>query len=105
MKWAGSCACPSTSIPRHRPLAELGMDSLMAVELRMAVEQRFGLTLPVLALSDGVTLTALAGRMARTRSGTGTGREDEVKAMAERIGRYEHVEATVQPVAELAEQA
>lgn len=49
----------------NRPLTELGMDSLMAVELRLAVEQRFGVTVPLLALSEGATLSAMAGRIVR----------------------------------------
>ena len=49
-----------------RPLAELGMDSLMAVELRLAMEQRFGVTLPVLALSEGTTLASMARRVVGT---------------------------------------
>ena len=52
-------------IEAGRPLAELGMDSLMAVELRLAVEQRFGITVPLLALSEGATLSAMAGRIVR----------------------------------------
>jgi hypothetical protein len=81
------------------------MDSLMAVELRMAVEQRFGLTIPVMALSDGVTLTALAGRMARASNGVGAGQEDELQVMAERISRYEEVQTgAAQPMAEPAVQ-
>jgi hypothetical protein len=41
------------------------MDSLMAVELRLAVEKGFGVTVPVLSLSEGATVSALAARMTR----------------------------------------
>jgi phthiocerol/phenolphthiocerol synthesis type-I polyketide synthase C len=47
------------------PLAELGMDSLMAVELRLAVERRCGLSLPLLSLANGVTPATLAARLVR----------------------------------------
>ena len=73
----------------QRPLAELGMDSLMAVELRLAVEQRFGISIPLLALSEGATLTAMAGRIVRTLGGEGETQADEKAQMAERIARYE----------------
>ncbi len=72
----------------QRALAELGMDSLMAVELRLAVEQRFGISIPLLALSEGATLTAMAGRIARGLGST-EAPEDERAQMAERLARHE----------------
>jgi hypothetical protein len=39
----------------------MGLDSLMGVELVVAVESRFGTRLPVMALSDSPTLEKLAG--------------------------------------------
>jgi hypothetical protein len=45
---------------------------------------------PVLALSDGATLTALAGRMARSvGSGAAAEEPSEVQRMTERLGRFE----------------
>jgi acyl transferase domain-containing protein/NADPH:quinone reductase-like Zn-dependent oxidoreductase/acyl carrier protein len=76
----------------QRPLAELGMDSLMAVELRLAVEQRFGISIPLLALSEGATLTAMAGRIVRSLgSAEGEAAAGEHTQMAERLARYEGV--------------
>jgi len=73
----------------QRPLAELGMDSLMAVELRLAVEQRFGISIPLLALSEGATLTAMAGRIVRSLGSEGESEADEKTQMTERLARYE----------------
>ena len=76
-------------IEPQRPLAELGMDSLMAVELRLAVEQRFGISIPLLALSEGATLTAMASRIVRSLGGEGEVQADQKTQMAERIARHE----------------
>ena len=78
----------ASRIEAGRPLVELGMDSLMAVELRLAVEQRFGLSLPVLALSEGATLHALAGRVIKML-GSSPAPVDAVAEMAERLARFE----------------
>jgi phthiocerol/phenolphthiocerol synthesis type-I polyketide synthase C len=43
-----------------RPMQEMGFDSLMGVELVVAVENRFGVRLPVLALSNSPTVAKLA---------------------------------------------
>lgn len=50
-------------IDRHRPLSELGMDSLTALELRMMVEQKFGFELPVMMIGEGANLTKVAERI------------------------------------------
>jgi NAD(P)-dependent dehydrogenase (short-subunit alcohol dehydrogenase family)/acyl carrier protein len=41
-------------------MQQMGLDSLMGVELVVAVESRFGARLPVMALSDGPTVAKLA---------------------------------------------
>jgi phthiocerol/phenolphthiocerol synthesis type-I polyketide synthase C len=42
-------------------MQQMGLDSLMGVELVVAVENRFGTRLPVMALSDSPTVAKLAG--------------------------------------------
>lgn len=49
-------------IDPDRPLTELGFDSLLAVELKLAFEEKFGATLNTLSLSEGVTLREIARR-------------------------------------------
>ncbi|MGF1659164.1 MAG: SDR family NAD(P)-dependent oxidoreductase [Rubrimonas sp.] len=53
-----------------RPMAELGFDSLMAVELKLSAEEKYGVSLPVLSLSDGATLAAIAARTLADLRGT-----------------------------------
>ncbi|WP_341675851.1 type I polyketide synthase [Niveibacterium sp. SC-1] len=50
-------------IAADRPIQELGLDSLMGVELVTALDQRFGVRLPVLALSESPTVHRLATRL------------------------------------------
>lgn len=40
------------AIDANRPLSEIGMDSLMALELRLGVEKRIGIELPLMSLGD-----------------------------------------------------
>ena len=60
---------PADRVDPARPLAEIGMDSLMAVELRLGMEARFGMSLPLFALSDTTTPLSLAGVLARSVRG------------------------------------
>ena len=46
-----------------RPLDELGMDSLMSLELRMSIEKRFGIELPIVVISSGIKVNDLAARL------------------------------------------
>jgi len=50
-------------IDPKKSLYELGLDSLMAVELITAVDQRFGINLPVMAISEGPTIARIADRL------------------------------------------
>jgi len=56
---------PPEEVDVARPMSELGFDSLMAVELKLSAEEKYGVTLPILSLADGATLHGLALRVAR----------------------------------------
>ena len=51
-------------------LHDLGMDSLMAVELAMGLEQRFGVQLPAMLLTESPSIEVVAARIAGKLSGT-----------------------------------
>jgi phthiocerol/phenolphthiocerol synthesis type-I polyketide synthase C len=69
----------------HRSVAELGMDSLMAVELRLALEGRFGVNLPMLSLSQQTSLAMIAANLARGLATTA----DTTPEIATAAQRYE----------------
>ena len=48
---------------RERPLRELGLDSVMAVEFRNAIESRFRVPIPVQSILSGPSLEQLAERI------------------------------------------
>ena len=50
-------------IDDSRSLYDMGLDSLMGVELGLAIESRFGVKLPVLALSESPTIAKLAEKL------------------------------------------
>ncbi|MFD1694595.1 type I polyketide synthase [Roseibium aestuarii] len=51
-------------IDPHKPLSDIGMDSLMALELRMSAERQMGIDIPLMSLANGATLNDLSGRIA-----------------------------------------
>ena len=54
---------PPDEVEMTRPLDELGLDSMMSLDLRMSIEKRFGIELPVMAISTGVSVNELAVRL------------------------------------------
>jgi acyl carrier protein len=52
-----------SSVRADRELSDLGVDSLMAVEMRTALEARLGVDLPMLSLADRPTLNEVAARV------------------------------------------
>ncbi len=82
-----------------RPLEQLGLDSLMGVELVTALEGRTGMSIPAMALSEAATPSALVDqlleRLTEARDEAGADRApDELAALAERHGVAELAPAT-----------
>ena len=57
---AAETRLPPAELDMHRPLAELGLDSVMATVVRHHLEQRFGLGLPATLLWEHPTASAIA---------------------------------------------
>ncbi|MBR2819936.1 MAG: SDR family NAD(P)-dependent oxidoreductase [Reyranella sp.] len=62
---------PPKEIDRHRALAEIGMDSLMMLELRTTVEESLQVDLPIMSLANGITPVDVARRIATLVVGDG----------------------------------
>ncbi|NPD68779.1 SDR family NAD(P)-dependent oxidoreductase [Lichenicola cladoniae] len=67
---------PPEEIEMARPLDELGLDSMMSLDLRMSIEKRFGIELPVVAITAGISVNDLAARLI-TSLRTGPQTEDD----------------------------
>ncbi|MGB0749172.1 MAG: acyl carrier protein, partial [Magnetospiraceae bacterium] len=48
----------------EQPVSEMGMDSLMALELRMSIEERFAIQFPMMALTGGASINKLVDKVA-----------------------------------------
>jgi hypothetical protein len=51
-------------VDADQPVARLGLDSLGGLELRMALERRLGVAVPLAAVTEDLTLGMLARRIA-----------------------------------------
>jgi NADPH:quinone reductase-like Zn-dependent oxidoreductase/acyl carrier protein/SAM-dependent methyltransferase len=60
---AGIVGMAPTKLTADRSLLDLGMDSLMLVELRLDLEKQFGVVIPTLELMDTGTVARLAQRI------------------------------------------
>jgi NADPH:quinone reductase-like Zn-dependent oxidoreductase/acyl carrier protein len=58
----------ASEVERHVPFSELGMDSLMVVELRNRLQAELDLPLPAMIAFDFPTIESLADHLARLRS-------------------------------------
>lgn len=63
---------PPKEVDRHRPLAEIGMDSLMMLELRTTVEASLQIELPMMSLASGITPADVARRIMPLMTGEAT---------------------------------
>lgn len=51
---------PDGSVPLDKPLADIGLDSLVAIEVRNWIRQQVGLTLTTITINQSPSLTHLA---------------------------------------------
>jgi phthiocerol/phenolphthiocerol synthesis type-I polyketide synthase C len=82
---------PPERLDPRQPLRDLGMDSLMGVELLTAVEEQFGVNLQVMAMSEGPSIEALVERIARSLRAGDEGDGDDPRA--ELQAHVDHVAA------------
>jgi acyl carrier protein len=90
-------------VDRHRPLAEIGMDSLMMLELRSTVESNLQVDLPMMSLAGGITPSDIARKVAALLLGASQPEKVSGRLMAlsgshlgtevERVDREEHLAA------------
>jgi acyl transferase domain-containing protein/NADPH:quinone reductase-like Zn-dependent oxidoreductase/acyl carrier protein len=77
---------PAEKIDLERPLQDLGLDSLMGVELMTAVEARFGINIPVMALAEVGTIERLAKRIVKDlRRARSSAPQAAEEALAEQV--------------------
>lgn len=70
-----------------RSLQSMGLDSLMAVELAVGLEQRVGVRLPVMMFQDSPTVEQVAERIIARLSGAVTDMGDQSSAMFSELAR------------------
>ncbi len=95
---------PAERLDVTQSVFEMGMDSLMAMELRSAIEERFGVQLPAMALSEGASITRLAERIRAHLMGDAKAdaAQDDVTALLARHAEGADKAVVAQGVAALA---
>ncbi len=76
---------PREKLSADKSVFDLGMDSLMGMELVLAIEERFGVRLPVMALTEGATVSRIAEKIAAhllPQEGSAAPNEQELKQQA-----------------------
>jgi acyl transferase domain-containing protein/NADPH:quinone reductase-like Zn-dependent oxidoreductase/NAD(P)-dependent dehydrogenase (short-subunit alcohol dehydrogenase family) len=81
---------PAGGIDPLRPLSEMGMDSLMAVELRLSLEGRLRVDLPLVSLAEGTSVASIAERLAAALS-----TEPKDSDLIALVGRHEDMDETL----------
>jgi amino acid adenylation domain-containing protein len=77
---AGKLGLAPSRLDIELPLNHLGVDSLIATELRTQIERDLGIVVPVVTLLDGPTITRLATRLGDRLSGVDSAPPDPTSA-------------------------
>jgi NADPH:quinone reductase-like Zn-dependent oxidoreductase/acyl carrier protein len=63
---------PATSIDRNKSIFDLGMDSLMLVEMKLLIDERLGVDIPQMSLTESATINRISDRVAASLANRGT---------------------------------
>jgi acyl carrier protein len=55
----------AVQIDRDKPLSDIGLDSLMGVELKLSAEERLGIDVPLMSIGGAGSLNDLSGRIVK----------------------------------------
>jgi NAD(P)-dependent dehydrogenase (short-subunit alcohol dehydrogenase family)/acyl carrier protein len=75
---------PQEDVPRSKPLAEIGLDSLMGVELAISIEERFTLQGSLTASATGLTISELGDQIIGMSEDADVATASAVQGVAER---------------------
>ncbi len=70
---------PREKLNIEQSVFDLGMDSLMGMELVLAIEERFAVKLPVMALTEGANIQRIAERITEQLTGSNSGETESNK--------------------------
>lgn len=87
-----------------KPISEVGMDSLMGMELVAAIDAMFSIKLPIMQIAEGATISKITGFIADQLMDETTIEKDDgnLKDMVKRIGQTQGEEVTDSEASELA---
>jgi acyl carrier protein len=88
-------------IDAHRSIYDMGLDSLMGVELVMALESRFGVRLSVMALSASPTIAKLAERLITQLSGNAKPETSAAQQQVEQVAAQHGTEMSAESMRNL----
>jgi len=95
---------PADKINPDVSVYDMGLDSLMGVELVVALENRFGIRLPVMALNESPTLDKLAGRLIQLLRNDGeSAGQDTLLAQVEQVVSQHTDEVPAEAMAKFAD--
>ena len=94
---------PPGQLDPQRSLYDLGMDSLMAVELAVAVQKRFDVHLPPMVISESPTVARIAERLTGYLLGEEAAPSDSTQALVSSLASQHGARDDTLPLAEVAE--
>ena len=93
---------PVPRIDAQQSMYDMGLDSLLGVELVLALENRFGVRIPVMSLNESPTIERLTLKMIELLQGTHS--EPDLSSDIQQLAAQHDLEVSAEEIAQAAEQ-